>query len=405
MTQVDLRYDTGAATAPPTRDALGELAERAGLQRVHLLAWRDLDDDEAGGSELHASTIAARWADAGIDVTIRTSAARQQAQVVQRDGYRVVRKGGRYVVFPRTAVSTVLGRGGRHDGLVEIWNGMPFLSPLWGRGPRIVFLHHVHADMWRMVIRSRLLSRAGELLELRLAPHAYRGTPIVTLSQSSRLEINRLLGLALEDVTVVPPGIDHARFSPGGPRSPHPLVVAVGRLVPVKRFDRLVDALVELRGRHPLLEAVIAGEGYERPALEARIRAADAQSWLHLPGRVDDDELVALYRRAWAVASSSTHEGWGMTLTEAAACGTPAVASRIAGHLDAVVHGETGYLANDQGAFVAQLDRVLSNPVLRESLGRGARAHAERFTWDATAYGTLGALAADAFRRRRLLQL
>ena len=89
------------------------------------------------------------------------------------------------------------------------------------------------------------------------------------------------------------------------------------------------------------------GEGYERRALEARRSAAGAEGWLHLPGYVEPDALVALYRRAWVLASSSAREGWGMTITEAGACGTPSVVSRIAGHLDAVLEGESGLLAVD----------------------------------------------------------
>jgi glycosyltransferase involved in cell wall biosynthesis len=117
-------------------------------------------------------------------------------------------------------------------------------------------------------------------------------------------------------------------------------------------------------------------------------------------GRLTDDELVDLYQRAWVVASASSHEGWGMTLTEAAACGTPAVATRIAGHLDAVADRTSGLLADDEREFVAHLDRLLDDDTFRADLGRGALAHAERFTWGATALGTLSVLAAEAKRAR-----
>ena len=96
-------------------------------------------------------------------------------------------------------------------------------------------------------------------------------------------------------------------------KSPTPLVVAVGRLVPVKQFDVLVDALVALKADHPGLEAVIVGEGYKREDLEAQIHAARAESWITLPGRIDEDAKVDLYRRAWVLASASAREGWGMT--------------------------------------------------------------------------------------------
>ena len=110
---------------------LGDLAAAAGLRRIAILAWRDLDDPEAGGSELHASRVAALWAEAGIEVTMRTSYAAGHPQVSWRDGYRVIRKAGRYLVFPRAAFSEMMGWHGASDGLVEIWNGMPFFSPVW----------------------------------------------------------------------------------------------------------------------------------------------------------------------------------------------------------------------------------------------------------------------------------
>jgi glycosyltransferase involved in cell wall biosynthesis len=391
--------DQERAAATPSREDIAAIASRAGLHRIHILAWRDLDDPEAGGSELHASTIARLWAEAGLDVTMRSSAAAGHPPYARRDGYKVVRKSGRYAVFPRTALSGLVGRTGERDALVEVWNGMPFFSPTWARCPRVVFLHHVHAEMWRMVLRPEILARLGEMLEFRVAPPVYRRSRIVTLSSSSKQEIVEMLRLPERNISVVSPGVDQ-RFSPGGDRSPHPLVVAAGRLVPVKRFEMLIDTLVELRGRHPRLEAVIVGEGYERPALEARIRAAGATGWLTLPGHLSDSDLLALYRRAWVLASTSLREGWGMTVTEAAACGTPAVVSRIAGHLDAVDHGASGFLA--EGPELADhLDLVLRDEVLRRQLGKGALELASRFTWEATARGTLEVLASSAQARRR----
>ena len=79
---------------------IGDLAAESGIRRVCMLAWRDLDDPEAGGSEVHASTVASLWGQAGIEVTMRTSYAAGHPQISWRDGYRVIRKAGRYMVFP-----------------------------------------------------------------------------------------------------------------------------------------------------------------------------------------------------------------------------------------------------------------------------------------------------------------
>jgi glycosyltransferase involved in cell wall biosynthesis len=363
------------------------------------------EDVEAGGSEVHAHEVAKRWAAAGLDVTMRTSWAQGRAPIVRRDGYRVVRKAGRYLVFPRAILSEIGERHGPWDAMVEIWNGMPFLSPVWTRGkPHMVWLHHVHGEMWRMVLSdNEKLARAGELLESRIAPPLYRRSSIVTLSESSKAELVHDLGFRPERVTVVPPGID-GRFRPGGDdveRSPHPLLVAVGRLVPVKRYDRLIRTVARVLETHPDVRLVIVGEGYERPLLAELIAELGVGGAIELPGYLGDAEVLDLYRRAWAVVRASAREGWGMTITEAAACGTPAVVTRIPGHVDAVVDGESGLLVGDEDDAVATLRSFLDDDVLRKSLAEGALARAAELTWDATALATFEVLAADAARRTR----
>lgn len=372
---------------------VGDLAAESGLRRIHMLAWRDLADVEAGGSELHASMVAARWADAGIEVTMRTSYAQGAPPETIRDGYKVVRRAGRYLVFPRAVAAELSGRHGPRDGLVEIWNGVPFFSPLWARGPRVTWLHHVHEDMWPLVLPPGL-ARAGQILERRIAPPFYRRTPVITLSESSKQHLLDRLRLPEKNVHVVPPGID-GQFRPGDTKSVEPTILAVGRLMPSKAFDSLIAAVREVREQVPA-RLVIVGEGYERDGLERQIAELGAEEWCELAGRVDDDELVGLYRTSWVVASASRSEGWGMTLTEAAACGTPAVATRIPGHRDAVRDGIGGILVDSDDEFVDALVKVLSDTALRAELGDGALRTAQELTWDRTAYETLAVLAAAA---------
>ncbi len=200
--------------------SIGEIADRAGLKRIDVVAWRDFDDPEAGGSELHAHRVMAAWSEAGLDVSMTTSSVSDARTVVRRRGYRVIRRAGRYSVFPRTMLSGALGRIGTGDGLVEIWNGMPFFSPLWAHCPRIVFLHHVHAEMWKMVLPTGM-AECGYAIEHRLAPPFYRKTRIVTLSTSSKREISERLLIPSERITVSPPGVA-PNFSPHGERSESP---------------------------------------------------------------------------------------------------------------------------------------------------------------------------------------
>jgi glycosyltransferase involved in cell wall biosynthesis len=369
-----------------------------GVRRVHTIAWRDLDDPDAGGSEVHADEFMRRWAAAGLDVMHRTSAAIGQPAESVRNGYRVIRRGSRYSVFPRVMASEVLHRMGPYDALVEIWNGVPWFSPVWCRRPRITFLHHVHGPMWDQMLPGPLAT-FGRVLEARLAPPFYRRTQMVTPSDATRDELLEL-GFRPERVLAVPNGVS-AQFAPApdpaAARSQQPLVVAVGRLAPVKRFDELIRAAVVARARVPALQVDIVGSGPMRSELETLVASLGATGWIRFLGQVPHDDLVALYRRAWVVASASLAEGWGLTLTEAAACATPAVATDIRGHRSSVVDGVTGVLAPLDRLGDALAD-VLLDDRRRQHLADAALARARTLTWDASATGILGALHAQVMR-------
>ena len=206
---------------------------------------------------------------------MRTSYAPGHPQVSWRDGYRVIRKAGRYMVFPRAAFSEMMGWHGASDALVEIWNGMPFFSPVWARAAaRRVAAPRARHDVGDDAAAAARAARAHDRVPRRAAAlpaHADRHAVGVVEATSS----SQKLHFTAQRIDVVPPGID-PRFSPGGDaKSPTPLVVAVGRLVPVKRFDLLIDALADVKAPPSRsCSAVIVGEGYERDALEAQIARA-----------------------------------------------------------------------------------------------------------------------------------
>lgn len=356
-----------------------------GVRRVHTLAWRDLDDPDAGGSEVHADEFMRRWADAGLDVLHRTSVAVGQPAESERNGYRVIRRGSRHSVFPRTIVSEVTRRMGPYDALVEIWNGVPWMSPVWCRKPRITFLHHVHGPMWDQILPGPLAS-FGRALETRLAPPFYKRGLMVTPSDATRDELIEI-GFAPGRVVAVPNGTD-PRFSPGGAKTAHPSIIAVARLAPVKRFAMLLDCAAEARRAVPDLTLTIVGDGPSAADLRTKVADMNAGDWVTFTGRIDHNDLINKYRESWIVASASLAEGWGLSLTEAAGCGTPAVATDIRGHSSSVVDGVTGLLASPDDLGAA-LVRALTDHDLRSSLAAAAQRRVAQMTWDATAAGVL----------------
>ena len=315
----------------------------------------------------------------------------------ERDGYRVVRRSGRYQVFADAFVRGIRRDRRHYDAFVDIWNGVPFLTPVWARRRSVTWLHHVHADMWKMTLGPRL-ARVGWFLEHRIFPLAYRRTTVCTLSNSSAHEIDERLHL--KRVRVIPPGISD-KFQTGGSRSDIPLIVAVGRLAPVKRFDLLMHDFAAVHAEIPAARFVVVGEGFLRSDLETLVATLGISHAVTFAGHVSDEELVALYQSAWLVVSRSLREGWGMTLTEAAKCGTPSVATDIAGHRDSVRDGVSGVLVDPYASLASTISRVIADNDLLESLRRGAVAYAGELTWDRTALELFEALASSVHARGR----
>jgi glycosyltransferase involved in cell wall biosynthesis len=143
----------------------------------------------------------------------------------------------------------------------------------------------------------------------------------------------------------------------------------------------------------------IVGEGPERERLETWIRTHHAQAWVTLAGRISREELRSLYRGSWLITSASLTEGWGLTLTEAAGCGTPAVATDVSGHRSSVLHEKTGRLAplSSLGETLAEL---LLDHSSRQVFGVAAEKWARTLSWDLLAEQVLAPLHFEVVRKR-----
>jgi glycosyltransferase involved in cell wall biosynthesis len=139
---------------------------------------------------------------------------------------------------------------------------------------------------------------------------------------------------------------------------------------------------------------LIAGKGDDEPRLRqrtSRLGLGDAVSFL---GFVSEEEKRTLFRRSWVHLLTSPKEGWGITVLEAAACGTPTVASDAPGLRDSVRDGVTGLLVphGDVDRLTAALEGLLEDPERRRAMGRAARTFAQGFSWDRTADALEGIL-------------
>jgi glycosyltransferase involved in cell wall biosynthesis len=351
--------------------------------RVLYLSWRDLDHPEGGGAELWAERTAAGLAQHGYDVTIFCARWHGAAREVERDGFRIVRRGHRYTVYLWALVHLVL-HGRRYDTVIDVQNGVPFWSPLVYRGRIINLNHHVHREQWWSFF-SAPVARLGWFLESRVAPRVYRGQGYVTVSRSSFDDLVSI-GVDPARITISYGGVDPAMV-PDSPvaadvRTPHPTIVSVSRLVPHKRIELAISALRALSTDLPDLVLHVVGEGYWLPELQAHAELEGVADRVVFHGFVDDAVKQTLLSTSWVMAMPSAKEGWGLTITEAAQHATPSVAfAEAGGTRESIQDGVTGLLADDDAHFEASLRLLLTDHELREKLGHNAREHAAGFGW------------------------
>lgn len=355
--------------------------------RLLVVNWQDRENPQAGGAEIHLHEIFGRLAGRGHQVTLLCGGWPGCPPRVTLDGIEVVRVGTRYT-FPflarRAWRRTLAPRG--YDAIVEDINKVPLFTPRWGRTPVVGVVPHLFGGTAFQELPAPLAALVW--LAERPIPRAYRRVPFEVISRSTADDLVAR-GIPRDQVEVIYCGIDSAAYTPlAGTRSPHPLFAYVGRLKRYKRVDLIIQAFARLS--HPAARLEIAGAGDHRESLERLARSLDLGARVRFLGRIGEEEKVTLLRRAWALAFTSPKEGWGITNLEAAACGTPVVASNSPGINESVRHGETGFLVphGDVEALAAAMGRLVAAPELVESLGAAGRRFAEHFTWERSAIET-----------------
>lgn len=359
--------------------------------KLLLLNWQDRLNPQAGGAEAHLHETFGRIARAGHDVTLLASGWEAAPATAELDGIRVLRTGSRYsfsLAAPRFHRRHLAAEP--YDLVVEALNKVPLYSPRWVRQPVVLLVHHLFgATAFREA--SLPLATATWLMERPLA-RVYRGSPVQAISESTADDLAGR-GLSRRDIEVIHPGIDLEFFTPPArpARALEPMFLYLGRLKRYKGVDLILRAAAELAREGVNHKVLIAGSGDD----EARLRNISArlgvEERVEFLGYVTEARKRDLFRTAWANIFPSPKEGWGMTNIEAAACGTPTIASDSPGLRESVADGVTGRLVphGDVSALARAMRELVSDPARVERLGGAAREFARGFTWDRAAALTL----------------
>jgi glycosyltransferase involved in cell wall biosynthesis len=366
-------------------------SSRRRVRSVLLLCWRDTGHPQGGGSETYLQRIGAHLAESGVRVTLRTARYSGAPRREVLDGVRISRGGGRYSVYVWAGLAMVAARIGlgplrhaRPDVVLDTQNGLPFMARL-AFGRRVaVLVHHCHREQWP--VAGPVMGRIGWFVESTLSPRLHRRNQYVTVSLPSARDLT-CLGVNHNHIAVVRNGLDQAPAQTlAAPRSVAPRVVVLSRLVPHKQIEDALDAIAELRPRIPDVHLDILGGGWWEQRLIDYAALLGISEAVTFHGHVDDTAKHHVLQQCWVHVLPSRKEGWGLAVTEAAQHAVPTIGYRSSGGLtDSIVDGVTGLLVDDHAELVDELERLLTDDVLREQLGAKAAIRTGEFSWQQSA--------------------
>jgi glycosyltransferase involved in cell wall biosynthesis len=373
---------------------------------VLMLCWRDTGHPEGGGSETYLQRIAGQLAAFGVAVTLRTAWYPGAARDEVVDGVRISRAGGRYSVYFWALLAMFASRLGlgplrhaRPDVVIDTQNGWPFFARL-AYGKRVaVLVHHCHREQWPLA--GRWLGRLGWYCESTFSPRVHRRNQYVTVSLPSARDLAHL-GVGPDRIAIIRNGLDEAPPQTLAlPRSATPRVAVLSRLVPHKQIEDALDVVAVLRRRIANLHVDVVGGGWWQDRLVERAARLGVSDAVTFHGHIGDVAKHEVVQRAWVHVLPSRKEGWGLAVTEAAQHAVPTIGYRSSGGLtDSIIDGVTGVLVEDRSELAERLEELLTDPQLRDELGRKAQARSGEFSWRQSALAMRSVLEAVRTGRR-----
>ncbi len=380
--------------------------EPGSRMRILVVCDRDWTHPQGGGAGMNLQKQVKYWLAWGHQVRIVTVSYPGAETRSVEDGLWIDRRGSTFTVYFATALRLLRREYKDADVVMEVVNGVPWMTRFLTGKPTVAMVHHVCQQQYELEF-SGLPRYLGKFLEARVMPLAYRNIPFITVSETSRQDLVRL-GIPPDHITVVHNGTDHAVEPPFDQfqrallsgdlsfKSAVPTLVYLGRLKRYKRVDTLLHLLSPLLRSRKHLRLKVVGDGDDRPRLERLTSSLGVSDAVRFTGFVDEETKMRLLAEAWVAVTASDVEGWGISTMEAAAMGCPTVALTSSGIQEAVVSEQTGFVCADPVTFVDRCARLLDDAGLRKKMAVAAARRALSFSWEDAARKTLGILEAAA---------
>ena len=358
--------------------------------------WRCIKHPLAGGAEVYTHEIAKRLVKMGHEVIWVTARPKELPSEEIIEGYKVIRRGNKYTVYlkAKEVYHELTKQGWKPDMVIDEVNTLPFFTPLYVKEPIVMLIHQLCKECWRYAVHP-LAEKPGWLLEKtchKLYVKAVRDGKIkvvITVSESTRWDLLHL-GYPRNKIRIVYNGLEWALYRNYNKlSSKEPLAIYIGRITPYKRLEDLIRSwsIVEQKLSSEA-KLVIAG----RPKIDYLNKLKLLTRKIQLENiefkvNISQEEKKYLLAKASVFIYTSTREGWGQIILEAAACKTPTIAYDVPGLRDSVKHMRTGILVRPGNIekLAQTITCLLTDYRLRSKLAENAYRYAQQYSWDKTA--------------------
>jgi glycosyltransferase involved in cell wall biosynthesis len=346
--------------------------------KILWLAHRDPRNPRAGGAERTIFEVCSRLVERGHEITLLTGGWHGCNRFENINGIKVLRYGTN--VGPHIAVPAHIMKD-KYDVVVDdLGHAIPWITPRFLALRNIVFFRHLHARSLPGQVNP-FLSTAITAVE-RLYPLIYPDMPFVTESTTSRDDLLRL-GIHSDNIIVIPPGVDFSRFHTSE-KTDHPSIVYFGGMRTYKRPWESVFLLNSIAEIINDVKLFVIGTGKELENLKRSVTELGIDDSVEFLGRLADKDLPKVVASSWLNVHSSVTEGWGYSILEASAAGTPTVAYDVPGVRDAIEQGKNGIKVADgnREALAKAAMEILQSP---EGWWISSQDVARKYSWDRTA--------------------
>jgi len=345
------------------------------LVNILWFTWKDRKNPLAGGAEVVSGELAKRLAKRGHKVIILTAGFAGAKHEEKTGGYRVVRVGNRWSVYLAAFIYYKRHLQGWADIVIDEINTIPFFAKYFVKEKNILVCYQLCREIWfhQMFFPLNLLGYVIEPFYLWLL----KDRTVITESRSTKLDLIKH-GFSKTKIQVISVGTEFPRAKKINIKGKfkNPTLLYLGTLRSMKRPDQTIKAFEIAKNKIPALQLVIAGQGkglYSRFVNFMVKNSAFADS-ISLLGRISNKKKVTILRESHLLLATSVKEGWGLTVTEAASQGTPAVVYDVDGLRDAVLHNKTGLVCrkSNPNTMAENIVKILKDKKLYNRLRKNA---------------------------------